>query len=113
MAVCSCANSRSHIKECSIIDSQPQTMALNCLFQHTATKLHILSLSQVVSYFVLLEMSDDGHEDLILVWPVDQVSAGLFYPYFHNQGTATAYDASTCWHKQHKASHFLRVVQRV
>lgn len=50
----------------------------------TATKLRVLSLSQVVSHFVLLEMSGDGHEDLILVWPVDRVSAGLFYSYFRN-----------------------------
>ena len=83
------------------------------LCSSTATKLHVLSLSQVVSHFVLLEMSGNGHEDLILVWPVDQVSAGLFYPYFHNQGTTTAYDVSTCWHKQHKATHFLRVVQGI
>ena len=36
MAVCSCANNRSHIKECSIINSQPQTMALDCLSQQSA-----------------------------------------------------------------------------
>ena len=33
MAVCSCANNRSRIKECSIINSQPQTMAMVCLSQ--------------------------------------------------------------------------------
>lgn len=52
------------------------------LCSSTATKLHIISLSQVVSHFVSLEMSGDGHEDLILVWPVDRVSAGLFHSYF-------------------------------
>ena len=79
----------------------------------TATKLCVLSLSQVVSNFFLLEMSGNGHEDLILVWPVDRVSADLFYSYFHNQGTTTAYGVSTRWHKQHKASHCLRVVKGI
>ena len=33
MAVCRCANNRSYINGCSIINSQPQTMALDCLSQ--------------------------------------------------------------------------------
>jgi hypothetical protein len=43
------------------------------LCSNDVTKLHVLALSQVVSHFVLLEMSGDGHENLMLVWPVDRV----------------------------------------
>jgi hypothetical protein len=48
------------------------------LCQSDVTKLHVLALSQVISHFVLLEMRGDGHEDLMLVWPVDRVRVYSF-----------------------------------
>lgn len=37
------------------------------------SQLRVISLSQVVSHFALLDMRGDGQEALTLVWPVDRV----------------------------------------
>ena len=49
MAVCSCANNRSCIKERSIINSWPQTMALDCLSQQATFNRYIDELDYPIA----------------------------------------------------------------
>ena len=61
-AVCSCANNRSHIMEHSIINSRPQTTALDCLSQHSPSSQEWFEQLGMVNYVVV-----QVHQNLCVV----------------------------------------------